>query len=70
MSVQQTFRLRKSVLIEGVLCAVFFLLAVAIYSSFFFLDNPANQAVAGGFYQAFLAKVQAQGAAKEVTAHG
>ena len=34
------------------------------------LDNPANQAVAGGFYQAFLAKVQAQGAAKEVTAHG
>ena len=43
MAEQHTFRLRKGVLVEGLLGAPFFLLATIFYGSLFFPNNPAAQ---------------------------
>jgi hypothetical protein len=54
MSLQETFRLRKSILCQGILYAVFFFLATAAYSFLFFLDNPAQQGFKDGHAAAIL----------------
>ncbi len=49
----ESFRLRRSVFYQGAVCAVFFLVAVILYSCLFFLDNPAQQ----GFNSAHAAAI-------------
>lgn len=49
----ESFRLRRSVFYQGAVCAVFFVVAVILYSCLFFLDNPAQQ----GFNSAHAAAI-------------